>query len=422
MAKKMIINCGNCDARNVSEETLAAYESITVNGGTVIVTPESKNLLNRYNVALNCGNVLELEKDVRLCSVNGSTQIKSTDLVPEKTYLDVNGSLEIGPGTEKVLEQYVGISVNGSVLYPESMSGCLGKLDVNGSTDCYPDDAILLKRSAVIDRLFALRAKNKCYWSAKRMVMVDPDLDPAALAAKGATFSAKEVILAESKVEGLIELIDEKAEIIIVPDGTAVVLDDLELDGLTVKKYGTKLYVTGDVKIRRESREALSQLEYLNIRGDVTVPGALKELLVEKAKEIAGEIKVMRGRYISDSMSVRVSKWMLEQEEEGLSIADCMKVRIDEDIPNEMILEKLSISDCMKVCCTAEQEAALAAVCVDVMKIGEGGSEGDDMGVDDLLKGVGDMVRGALGTAKDTLGTAKELLGTKIVNTGDYVL
>ena len=26
MAKKMIINCANCDARKVSEETLAAYE------------------------------------------------------------------------------------------------------------------------------------------------------------------------------------------------------------------------------------------------------------------------------------------------------------------------------------------------------------------------------------------------------------
>jgi len=131
----------------------------------------------------------------------------------------------------------------------------------------------------------------------------------------------------------------------------------------------------------------------------------------------------MRGRYISDSMSVRVSKWMLEREEEGLSVTDCMKVRIDEDIPNELILEKLSISDCLKVSCTAEQEAALAVVCEDVMKIGNGGGdEGDDMGVDDLLRGVGDVVRGALGTAKDTLGAAKELLGTKIVNTGDYVL
>mgnify|MGYP000343422509 CR=1 FL=1 len=52
----------------------------------------------------------------------------------------------------------------------------------------------------------------------------------AELRAKGAAFSAAEVIVAQSKVEALLDLIDEKADIVIVPDGTAVVLDDLTLD------------------------------------------------------------------------------------------------------------------------------------------------------------------------------------------------
>lgn len=407
MAKKMIVNCGMCDTRSVSEDTLAAYESICINSGTVIVTPESAALLNRYAVTMDCGKVLELEQDVKLSSVNGSAQIKSTDIVPGRTYLDVNGSLEIGPGTEKVLEQYVGISVNGSVTYPESMSGAVSKLSVNGSTICYPDDAIVLKRNAVIDRTFALRAKNKLYWSAKRMVMVDPNLDTAALAAKGATFSAKEVILAESKVEDLIDRIDEKAEIVIVPDGTSVVLDDLELTELTVKKYGTRLYVVGDVKIRKEAGKALAQLEYLNIRGKALVPDELKEQLVETAEAITGDIKVMRGRYLNDKISVRISKWMLEQEAEGLNVSDCVTVKIDGDIPNELILERLSISDCVTVECTPEQEAALAMVCEDVVTVGEDGGDGD-MGIGDMIKGV--------------LGGAKEFLDTKIVNAGDYVL
>lgn len=408
MAKKLVINCGSCDARSVSEATLAAYESIHINTGTVIVTPESKNLLNQYAVTMNCGDILELEKDVKLSSVNGSAQIKSTDVVSGRTYLNVNGSLEIGPGAEKVLEQYVGISVNGSVTYPESMSGAVSKLSVNGSTICYPDDAIVLKRNAVIDKVFALRAKNKRYWSAKRMVMVDPNLDAAALAAKGATFSTKEVILAESKVDGLIDRIDEKAEIVIVPDGTSVVLDDLELTELMVRKHGTRLYVVGDVKLQKEAREALTQLEYLNIQGDVTVPNELKELLVEKAEAITGDIQVMRGRYMSDKMSVRISKWMLEQETDGLNVTDCMKVTVDEDIPNELILERLSISDCVEVKCAPEQEAALAAVCEDVMKIGKGDDDGAQMGVGDMIK--------------SALGGAKELLDTKIINAGDYVL
>ena len=406
MAKKMIINCGDCDARNVSEETLAAYESIIINAGTVLVTPEAKNLLNRYAVTMNCGDVLELEKDVKLSQVNGSAQIRSSDMVPGRTYLVVNGSLEIGPNTEKVLQQYAGISVNGSVTCPESMGSYLNMLSVNGSTVCYPDEAVVLKRNAVIDKTFVLRAKKKLYWSAKRMIMVDPELDAAALAAKGATFSTKEVILAQSKVEALIDLIDEQAELVIVPDGTAVIRDDVELNDMVLKKYGTKLYIIGDLHVPKEAGEALAQLEYLSVQGDAGVTEQWKELLLEKAVQITGDIKILRGRTITDKMSVRISGWMLEQESDGISVVDCMKERLDEDIPNRLILERLSVRDCMNVECTPEQESALGAVCEDVMKIGRG--EESDLGIGDILKGV--------------LGGAKELLDTKVINAGDYVL
>lgn len=417
MAKKLLINCGECDARNVAEETLAAYETVTINCGSVLVTPETKNLLNRYGVILNCGDVLELEKDVKLTSINGSHQIRNGDVLEQKTYLEVNGSLEIGPGTQEILKQYVGIHVNGKATYPESLSGCLGMLKVNGSTICYPDDAIVLKANAVIDRLFALRAKEKLYWSSKRMIMVDEKLDAAILEKKGATFSAKQVILAESKVEDLIGLIDEKAEIIIVPDGTAVITDDVELDSMTLKKYGTKLYIVGDLKVVSDEDDVLSKLEYLNIRGDASVVAELKNKLMEVITEITGDLKIIKkpkGRILGDKMSLRISKWLLEQEPEGIHVADCMKLTLDEDIPSQLILDKLSISDCMEVKCTPEQEAAVAAIAEDVMAIG-GLAKGlkDAVGGEDM--GIGDMVKSALGVAKDAL-------TTKVINAGDYVL
>lgn len=165
MAKKMVINCANCDARKVTEETLSAYESVMINAATVFVSPETKELLNRYGATMNCANVMELDADVEVSTVNGSAQIDSSDVVTGRKYLTVNGSLEIGPDTQDVLERYVGISVNGSVTCPESISAYLGKIKVNGATTCYPDGAIILKRSAVVDRLFALRAKQRLYWS-----------------------------------------------------------------------------------------------------------------------------------------------------------------------------------------------------------------------------------------------------------------
>lgn len=409
MAKKMVINCANCDARRVTEETLAAYESVMINAATIVVSPESKELLNRYGAAMNCANVMELDADVELGTVNGTASINSSDLITGKKYLTVNGSLEIGAGTEEVLASYVGITVNGSVTYPESMSAYLGKLKVNGSTTCYPDGAIILKRNAVIDKLFALRAKSSLYWSSRRMIMVDPQLDGAALEKKGASFSSKEVIIAESKVEAMIGLIDEKADIIIVPDGTAVIPDDVELSDLTVKKYGTKLYIIGDLEVTQESAAVLEQLTYLNIRGDVKVPAELRTKALEAITEISGDVEVVkqfRGWRIEDKMSVRISRWMLEQESEGIAVSDCMTVKIDEDIPKELILEKLTISDVMTVKCAPEQEDVLAAVCEDVMTIGQGSDEDSGIG----------------GIVKQALGGIGDLMNTKMINASDYVL
>lgn len=408
MAKKMVVNCGTCDARNVKEETLQAYEQVAVNAGTVLVTPESKVLLDRYGVRLNCGNVVELPLEAKLRSVNGSVRIMATDSVEEMTYLMLNGSLEIGPGTQEVLRRYVGIQVNGTVLHPESLSGALGAMNVNGSIDAYPDEAIVLKRSAVIDRVFALRAKKRLYWSARRMIMVDEKLDGARLAASGATFSTREAILAESKLEDLIGLIDERAEITVVPDGTAVILDDVELDDLTVKKYGTKLYIIGDVAVKPEAQEALNALEYLNIHGDISVPGALRDVLLEHLTQHDGELKVVRGTLISGKLSARITKEMLEQSPEGFCLEGCVNVKLDGDIPGELILQKLEISGCVNVSCAPEQEGAVTLVSDGVVNIGSRKNAEEEEGVGGIFQNV--------------FGKAKDLLDTKMVNTGEYVL
>jgi hypothetical protein len=250
MAKKLMINCATCDARNIAEENYAHYEQITVNCAMVLTSPKAKTVMNKLPFTLNCANVLEVEGDAQVRTINGSSEIKSSDVVPTaKYYMLVNGSLTIGPDTQKQLAQCVGMTVNGSLTCPESVYAMLNSVNVNGSTTCYPDGAIVLKRNAVIDKLFALRAKSSLYWSGRRMIMVDPQLDGEKLKAKGVTFSAKEVIIAESKVEALIDCIDEQTEIIIVPDGTAVVLDDIVLDEDTLRRYGKQLYVIGDVPV-----------------------------------------------------------------------------------------------------------------------------------------------------------------------------
>lgn len=402
MAKKMIINCASCDTRHVSEQTLQKYESIVINAGVVLTNARSRELLDAYPVTMNCSDVLDVEDDVQVTTVNGSAEIKSTDSFSEKRYYVVNGSLTIGPDTQQVLENVVGMSVNGSVLYPRSLSGKL-RMSVNGSTTVYPDEAILLKRTAVIDRTFVLRAKAGLYWSARRMIFTDPNLDCGALAAKGVRFSTREAILTEGLAEALVPLIDEQAELVIVPDGTAVIRDDVLLDDVLLKKHGGKLYILGNLDVNCESQQALEQVAYLHVRGDLRVCRELKDLVLEKADCIGGQVKVAKGRYIADKLSFRITRWMLEQEKDGISVSDCMNVKLDEDIGSELILERLTISDCLNVKCSPEQEAAVGMVCADVMNVGSGEDN----------TGIGGLIKDALGGG---------ILGNKVVNAGDYVM
>lgn len=109
MAKNLIINCATCDARNALEENYAHYEQITINCAMVFSNPNAKAVMNKLPFTLNCANVLELDGDVDLRSVNGSSEIKSSDAVPaSKYYMMVNGALTIGPNTQEQLSQCVG--------------------------------------------------------------------------------------------------------------------------------------------------------------------------------------------------------------------------------------------------------------------------------------------------------------------------
>ena len=408
MAKKLMINCATCDARNALEENYAHYEQITINCAMVLTSPNAKAVMNKLPFTLNCANVLEVEGNVDVRTVNGSSEITSSDMVPAaKYYMVVNGALTIGPDTQKQLAQCVGMTINGSLTCPESIYAILTGVNVNGSTTCYPDEAIVLKRNAVIDKLFTLRAKNSLYWSGRRMIMVDPELDADALKDKGVTFSTREVIISQSKVEALIDLIDEKAEIVIVPDGTSVVRDDIILNEDALRRYGKQLYVIGDVTVP-EDADALDELKYLNIRGDVKVPQEHKEKLQRVLSEISGEIKIAKpkGATLQDKPLVKITRWMLEQQPLGIDVCDCAIVNIADDIPKELIVERLHIEDCGMVKCCEELEDAVTMICTDVGNIGESGE--DSMGIGDMLK--------------DVMGGIKGALDTKVINAADYVL
>ena len=100
---------------------------------------------------------------------------------------------------------------------------------------------------------------------------------------------------------------------------------------------------------------------------------------------------------------VKITRWMLEQQPRGIDVCDCAIVKIADDIPKELIVERVHIEDCGMVKCCEELEDAVTMICTDVGTIGGDGEDG---------VGIGDIVMGGI----------KGALDTKVINAADYVL
>lgn len=403
--KKMMVNCAVCDMRNVSEETLKSYEQITVNAATMIVTPEKKDLINRYNVTMNVADVIEVPagENVRVINQNGSYEL-TAERAPkdgETVILFVNGVLNIDADAAEAAQKYYQINVNGAVTMPKSISGRLNNLSVNGSISVYPDGAIQLSRNAEIDRTFPLRAKeNALYWAFRRLIFTDLALDTEKLRNRNVRFAAKTALIAESLAEAVVPMLSEDTDILIVPDGTAFVNSDAKMNRRFLKKFGTKTYINGDLTVEDDAAEVLPEIEYLYVNGNVKISEALADAFEDvdaQYDEIVIQKKV--GKIIEDHVRATVDKALLEKYADGILVTDCAMVHIAKDVPSELILERLSIADCAKVFCTEEQEAAVGAVSKDVASIGG----------DESLK---DEITGALHLNPEF----------KVINAAEYVM
>ena len=178
MKKNKVINVATCDARGVTEDSLAGYENITINAATLIIGERSKELLNRYPVTMNVSNVLEIpdNQDVTVKSINGKGEI-GADTDGTGIFLMVNGKLVITDGSKEAVKSYYRIMVNGKALVPKSYEGCFSNIQVNGKIECYPDGATIIKANTEIDNLFLTRASNPLYYCSGNLFFLDSGID-----------------------------------------------------------------------------------------------------------------------------------------------------------------------------------------------------------------------------------------------------
>lgn len=424
--KFFVVNAATCDTRNVQESTLAAYTKTILNSALVLVSPASKALLDQYNVLVNAPQTLELDEDVQVLKINGRTEIKPGPAQPAgKQALVVNGTVDIAPGSEDLLSNYCVIQVNGSLSCPESIAGRLSMVKLNGAMETYPDGCIRLKRTAVLDRTFHLRARQDArYFAAKRIVALDPAIAFDKLTEKNIQFVTKSLLVAEGLAEAAIPLFDEQTDITILPDGCSYVDDSATLDAALLRRHGGKLYIDGSLTINKDSAPYLAQITFLHVNGDLLVSKTLVDA-VGGIDAAYNALCVMGGTVLTDRIDVNVDRTMLEQAEDGLSLTDCVNVKIAKDVPPELLRERLiSITDCVNVFCTGEQQGAVELVATDVDNIGgEDGSEDGGVKKPHGLNKVEDILNALFpGEALTPAERAEILLNSKVVNAADYTL
>lgn len=389
MEKKILhVSAAVCDARKVRESTLEGYEKIVINAALLLVTAESRALLARYPVTVDAVATVELAEEAKFSVVSGMTELRpGMALSEEGTFLMVNGALVIYPGCEEVLARYSGGLVNGKVLCPESMAALLGKFQVNGKLTTYPDGCILLDRTAVLDGLFHLRAREgERYFAEKKVVALDGKTDFDKLAEKGVGFVTEHLLVSEALAEKAAPLFDRRCKVTLLPDGCAYVEGDAMLDEAFLARKGPRAYVEGSLTLGEEGGALLDRVEYLRC-GLLKVAPALAEKVRAMPALEYGELRVMGGKELSDRPVVTLDAALLEGASEGVSVEDCGKVVFAEDVPAELIREKVvSIRDCGKVVCNAGQRPAVEERCSGVGKIAVGEEPSKAPGGEDIVR------------------------------------
>ena len=403
--RNLMINCDVCDARNAKEEYLSGYEQIMINTDLLLVSAESRGVLERLPAICNTDNTLEVDDDANLIFQNRSTEINSKSVFPADTVLAVNGDLLIHSDTSRqTLETLRAVNVTGSLLCPASLLTCIKDLYVTGEIKTYPDDCGVLPPVFTPDEYFHLRAKEgQKYYAEQEIRLIAPGIDLGTLRDKKVQFISPRFFVPAEKAADALELFNETASMEVIPQGYVFVDTGKELSESLLKKYGNRLFFRGDLTLTEGSIPLLSRLEKLYVSGTILVPENLAEDFYQFDVECSSVkvVKEEKRRILENSPRIVLNKDILTASPQGVLVRNCAVLTIEENITPQDILDHVEIVNCARVDCAENQKAAVYQKSTNVPQIGSREENGEPSGM---------------------LGILLNLAETKMINADKYVL
>ncbi len=403
--KNLMINCDVCDARNAKEEYLSGYEQIMINTDLLLVSAESRGVLERLPAICNTDNTLEVDDNANLIFQNGRMEINSSSAFPADTVFAVNGDLMIHSDTSRqTLEALRAVNVTGSLLCPASLLTCIKELYVTGETKTYPDDCIILPPVFTPDEYFHLRAREgQKYYVEQEVRLTVPGIDLGILRDKKVRFISPRFFVPAEKAADALELFNETASMEVIPQGYAFINACEELSENLLRKCGNRLFFRGDLTLTGENLSLLSRLEKLYVSGTLLVPENLAEDFYQFDVECSSVkvVKEEKRRILENSPRIILDKNILTASPQGILVQNCAVLTIEKNITPQDIIDHVEIVNCARVDCSENQKAAVYQKSSNVPQIGSREENGEPSGM---------------------LGILLNLAETKMINADKYVL
>lgn len=366
--KNLEVDAGFVNAINFTEEIAQMYNKITIDTGVLITSDSSQKILSKYGVIIDAGYVVSFRNGTNLSYMNGMRTITPNETVSEHTAVLINGKLLVEKGCAEIIKNFERIIVNGLAIYPDDIDS--SKLQCHGSSVVYPADATLITKSFDVDEIFCIRAENnEKYFTPESVYFTDMDVDLQELIDKNVHIICKKAFVYQSLLRKALKLLDKKAEVETIPDGCAIIKDDVELCEETVERYGNKMYSFGSVFIPKEAKPILEKIEYLRSGENLFVCKEVPQELLKNC-QASEDIIFHAGKLIYKQSMVTVDENLLNSNPEGISLMKISHISIDPALSVDALKAGLKeIVKCSHVSCTSEQNGYISTIAKKVSMI-----------------------------------------------------
>lgn len=359
--KNLEVNAGFVNAINLTEEIAQMYDKITIDTGVLITSDSSQKVLGKYGVIVDAGFISNFPDVTNLMFTSGERTITRNDTVSEHTAALINGRLLIEKGCAEIINKFDKVMVNGLAIYPDDINS--SKLQCNGRSVVYPADATLITKSFDVDEIFCIRAEdNEKYFTPESVYFIDMEVDLQDLIDKNIKIICKKAFVYQSLLRKALKLLDKKADVEIIPDGCAIIKDDVELCKDIVERHGNKIYSFGSVFIPKEAKEFLGKIEYLHSGENLFICKEIPQELLKNCKATE-DIIFHSGKLVYKQSMVTVDESLLNAHPEGISLMKISHISIDPALSVDALKAGLKeIVKCSHISCTSEQKGYISTI------------------------------------------------------------